>query len=195
MFLDVLGAVRERFNWTVHAYCLMTNHVHLILEPRTDGGAISRLMRRVSARQGRRVNRLERRIGTLWSGRFKSSVIDTDRYLMACLRYVELNPVRNQLVDKPQDYRWSSYAHNALAQTDEMMSAAGEYQKLGSTERECAREYKKLFRQKISAEQAQEITDATLKGWVLGDSKFAKKIEKLSGRRATQLPKGRPKKS
>ena len=120
-------------------------------------------------------------------------MLDARHYLLTCSRYIELNPVRNKLVDKPQDYRWSSYAHNALAQTDEMITAAGVYQKLGNTARECAKEYKKLFRQKISLQQAQEITDATVKGWVLGDSKFVSKIEKLSGRRASQLPKGRPK--
>lgn len=80
-----------------------------------QGDADSRLMRRLSARQGRRVNRLEERIGTLWSGRFKSSVIDTDSYLLACLRYVELNPVRAGIVDQPEDYRWSSYAQRVHA--------------------------------------------------------------------------------
>ena len=85
-YLDNLIEWKTHYDVGVYAYCLMTNHVHLILVPRNEGDSISRLMRRLSARQGRRVNRLEERIGTLWSGRFKSSVIDTDNYLLACLR-------------------------------------------------------------------------------------------------------------
>jgi putative transposase len=113
--------------------------------------------------------------------------------LLACSRYIELNPVRNGLVSKPSDYRWSSYAHNAVGKIDEMISAHKEYLQLGSDDKSRAKVYRALFKQKLSAEMVQQITDATVKGWVLGDSKFARKIEKLSGRRAIQLPKGRPK--
>ncbi len=193
-FHDCLDAAAYNYSLKVHAYVLMPDHVHVLATP-GNKDSVSRVVQSIGRNYVQYFNECYDGIGTLWEGRYRATVVDPRHYLLTCSRYIELNPVRNQLVDKPQDYRWSSYAHNALAQTDEMMSAAGEYQKLGSTERECAREYKKLFRQKISAEQAQEITDATLKGWVLGDSKFAKKIEKLSGRRATQLPKGRPKKS
>jgi putative transposase len=131
--------------------------------------------------------------GTLWEGRYRATVIDANNYLLNVSRYIELNPVRNGLVDKPLDYRWSSYAHNALAQSDEMISAAPQYLELGNSARDCAKAYRKLCRQKPSAQEVEEITNATMKGWVLGDRRFARKIEKLSGRRATQLPKGRPK--
>ncbi len=193
-FHDCLEAAAYNYSLKVHAYVLMPDHVHVLATP-GNKDSVSRVVQSIGRNYVQYFNECYDGIGTLWEGRYRATVVDPRHYLLTCSRYIELNPVRNQLVDKPQDYPWSSYAHNALAQTDEMITAAGEYQKLGSTERECAREYKKLFRQKISAEQAQEITDATLKGWVLGDSKFAKKIEKLSGRRATQLPKGRPKKS
>ena len=193
-FHDCLEAAAYNYSLKVHAYVLMPDHVHVLATP-GNKDSVSRVVQSIGRNYVQYFNECYGGIGTLWEGRYRATVVDPRHYLLTCSRYIELNPVRNQLVDKPQDYPWSSYAHNALAQTDEMITAAGEYQKLGSTERECAREYKKLFRQKISAEQAQEITDATLKGWVLGDSKFAKKIEKLSGRRATQLPKGRPKKS
>jgi putative transposase len=131
--------------------------------------------------------------GTLWESRYRATVIDAKEYLLTCSRYIELNPVRNKLVDKVQDYRWSSYAHNALGKVDEMLTEAREYKRLGDNRKERARAYRALFRQKISTELAQRITEATLKGWALGDSKFVSKIEKLSGRRASQLPKGRPK--
>jgi putative transposase len=118
-------------------------------------------------------------------------VVESKQYLLACSRYIELNPVRNGLVSKPADYRWSSYAHNALGMIDEMITAHKQYQQLGD-DKSRVKAYRAMFKQKLSAEMVQQITDATLKGWVLGDSKFARKIEKLSGRRATQLPKGRP---
>ena len=193
-FHDCLDAAAYNYNLKVHAYVLMPDHVHVLATP-GNKDSVSRVVQSIGRNYVQYFNECYDGIGTLWEGRYRATVVDPRHYLLTCSRYIELNPVRNQLVDKPQDYPWSSYAHNALAQTDEMISAAGEYQKLGNTERECAREYKKMFRQKMSVEQAQEITDATLKGWVLGDSKFAKKIEKLSGRRAAQLPKGRPKKS
>jgi len=104
---------KTRYDVAVYAYCLMTNHVHLILTPRAEGTAISTLMRRLSARQARYVNRLEGRSGTLWGGRFKCSIVDSDNYLLACMRYVDLNPVRAGICKHPADYRWSSYAQKA----------------------------------------------------------------------------------
>jgi putative transposase len=104
---------KDHYDVAVYAYCLMTNHVHLVLAPRADGAAISALMRRLSARQTRYVNRLEGRSGTLWGGRFKCSVVDTDNYLLACMRYVDLNPVRAGICEHPADYPWSSYAQKA----------------------------------------------------------------------------------
>ena len=97
------------------------------------------------------------------------------------------------MVEDPADYRWSSYAHNALGKTDEMITAHKEYLQLGGDDKSQSKAYRAMFRQTFSAELVQQITDATFKGWVLGNSSFARKIEKLSGRRATQLPKGRPK--
>ena len=112
-YLDNLAEQLALREVTLYAYCLMTNHVHLLLEPRVEGGDISKLMRVVAARQTRYVNRLERRTGTLWEGRFKSSVVDRDAWLWACCRYIELNPVRAGMASHPGDYRWSSYRQRA----------------------------------------------------------------------------------
>jgi putative transposase len=114
--------------------------------------------------------------------------------MLVCCRYIETNPVRSGLVDKPSDYRWSSYAHNAQGHKDEMITPSNAYQRLGASDRERAKAYRKLFRPKLSDQQVQDITDSARKGWVLGDAKFAAKIEQLSGRRATPLPRGRPRK-
>ena len=108
-YLETLRHWKAALNVKVYAYCLMTNHVHLVLEPAEDTDTIGKLMRRLAGRQTRRVNALEGRTGTLWSGRYKASPILTSQYLMACCRYVELNPVRAKMVSFPGEYPWSSY--------------------------------------------------------------------------------------
>lgn len=108
-YLDTLQEFRHELALRVYGYCLMTNHVHLIVDPTSDSRDLSLLMKRLAGRHTRRINRLERRTGTSWEGRFKCSPIESERYLMACLRYVDLNPVRAGMVSHPRDYVWSSY--------------------------------------------------------------------------------------
>jgi putative transposase len=191
-FHDCLDAAAYNYQLKVHAYVLMPDHVHVLATP-ANTDSIARVVQSIGRNYVQYFNECYGGNGTLWEGRYRATVIDAKNYLLNVSRYIELNPVRNRLVDKPQDYRWSSYAHNALAQNDEIISTAPQYQDLGDSARDCAKAYRKLCRQKPSAQQVEEITAATMKGWVLGDSRFARKIEKLSGRRATQLPKGRPK--
>jgi putative transposase len=106
-YLDTLGEFKEKHGVAVYAFCLMTNHVHLLLAPREPTG-IGKLMKRLAGRQTRHHNRLEGRSGTLWEGLYKSSLLQCDDYLLACCRYIELNPVRARMVAEPQDYAWSS---------------------------------------------------------------------------------------
>jgi putative transposase len=190
-FHDCLDAASYNYQLKVHAYVLMPDHVHILATPGTTD-SISRTVQSIGRNYVQYFNECHGGSGTLWEGRYRATVIDARSYMLTCCRYIELNPVRNHLVKKPGDYRWSSYAHNARRKTDEMISAAREYQRLGGDDKECARAYRSLFKQKIDDAQSQQITDATLRGWVLGDARFARKIESLSGRRATQLPKGRP---
>jgi len=107
--LENLFEWKKEFDCRVYAWCLMTNHVHLIIQPGGSTEGLSQLMKRLAGRQTRYVNRLEQRTGSLWEGRFKSSPIETDTYLLACCRYIELNPVRARMVVRPEDYLWSSY--------------------------------------------------------------------------------------
>ena len=191
-FHDCLDAAAYNYQLEVHAYVLMPDHVHILATPgNTD--SISRTTQSIGRNYVQYFNECYSGSGTLWEGRYRATVVESRQYLLACSRYIELNPVRNGLVSKPTDYRWSSYAHNALGKFDEMITAHKQYQQLGDDDKSRVKAYRALFKQKLGAEMVQQITDATLKGWVLGDSKFARKIEKLSGRRATQLPKGRPK--
>ena len=110
-YLDNLSEWKAKLECKIYAFCLMTNHVHLVVDPGNDPNSLSLLMKRVAGRQTRLVNKLESRTGSLWESRFKSSAIETDRYLLACCRYVELNPVRAGMVSSPIDYRWSSYRY------------------------------------------------------------------------------------
>jgi putative transposase len=193
-YLENLIEYKAQYNVAVYAYCLMTNHVHLILEPRSDGSAISSLMRRLSARQGRRVNRLERRIGTLWSGRFRCSVIETDRYLLACLRYVELNPVRAGMVSRPEDYRWSSYAQQAgmcdAVWIDAHPLGKGPEPMLA----ERRRAYREFVDAGVPAEEIEHIRQALRRNQLTGGARFIDEIERRTGIRVETRGRGRPQK-
>lgn len=188
---DCLDAAAYNYNLKVHAYVLMPDHVHILASP-GNLDSIPRTLQSIGRNFVQYYNECHGGAGTPWEGRYRATVIDARNYLLTCSRYIELNPVRAGMVKNPKDYAWSSYAHNAKAKTDELISAAAQYKDLGVNDKERARAYLAMFNNKLSDETVQAITDATLKGWALGDKKFARKIEKLCGRRATPLPKGRP---
>ncbi len=190
-FHDCLEAAAYNYQLKIHAYVLMPNHVHILATPcKTD--SISRTIQSIGRNYVQYFNEYSGGSGTLWEGRYRATVIDSKQYLLTCSRYIELNPVRGGLVKNPADFRWSSYAHNAMGKVEPMISAHQEYLKLGNNEKQRAKAYRALFRQPLSSQMVETITETALMGWVLGDSRFARKIEKLSGRRAFQLPKGRP---
>lgn len=185
---------KSHYDVGVYAYCLMTNHVHLILVPYSDGNDISNLMHRLAMRQGLRANRLEQREGTLWSGRFKSSVIDTNRYLLSCLRYVELNPVHARIVRRPEDYRWSSYAQRLGLKDENWLDPDPVTSALGSTTTETRRVYADFVGNGISAAERKFLGDAVSRNRLTGDSAFVDEIERRTGLRVEARTRGRPKK-
>jgi len=191
-FHDCLDAAAYNYGLKVHAYVLMPDHIHILATPGASD-SVSRTVQSIGRNYVQYYNECYTGSGSIWEGRYRATVIDEKQYLLTCSRYIELNPLRGGLVKNPRDYRWSSYAHNAQGKADEMITAHREYQRLGENDKQRASAYRALFKQKISAETEELITESTLKGWALGDARFARKIEKLSGRRATQLPKGRPK--
>lgn len=191
-FQDCLDAAAYNYQLKLHAYVLMPDHVHVLATP-SSTDSVARTIQSIGRNYVQYFNECYGGSGTLWEGRYRATVIDGKNYMLTCSRYIELNPVRSGLVERVQDYRWSSYAHNALGKSNEMLDAAPEYKRLGDDPKQRAREYRKLFRQKLDPQLVQQITEATLKGWALGDRRFVQKIEKLSGRRAAPLPKGRPK--
>jgi len=191
-FRDCLNAAAYNYGLKVHAYVLMPDHVHILATPGASD-SVSRTVQSVGRNYVQYYNECYTGSGSIWEGRYRATVLNEKQYLLTCSRYIELNPVRGGLVKHPRDYRWSSYTHNAQGKADEMISAHREYQRLGDNDKERVNAYRTLFKQMISTETEELITESTLKGWALGDARFARKIEKLSGRRATQLPKGRPK--
>lgn len=171
----------------VHAYVLMPNHVHLLATPPT-GDALSRVMQSLGRRYVRWFNDKYGRSGTLWEGRFRSTVIDADRYLLACSRYIELNPVRAGIVDSPELYRWSSYAHHAGVLVDPLVTDHPLVWALGNTPFERQLAYRRLFDLELTPELLLSLRSATNRGRPLGA--FATGSQAASHPR----PRGRPRK-
>ena len=194
-YLANLAEFKVQYDVAVYAWCLMTNHVHLVLCPRKQGGAISALMRRVSARQARYVNRLERRSGTLWEGRFKCSVVDTDAYLLACMRYVDLNPVRARLCRHPGEYRWSSYAHKAgQSRDDDWLDPDPVTLAMGEDEASRQRAYARFVSADIDVDEQALIRTAVRRNQLTGRGRFVDEIERRTGLRVETRGPGRPRK-
>lgn len=143
LFRELLLEMAPSIGCAVHGYVLMPNHVHLLLTP-SDGAAPARLMQRVGLRYVRYVNRTYVRTGTLWEGRYRSAVVDSERYLLACMRYIDLNPVRAGLANDPSLARWSSYRHNAMGEADPLVTPHATYLALGRSVRERGQAYAAL---------------------------------------------------
>lgn len=120
-YLDTLAEQAVKYDCAIHAYVLMTNHVHLLLTPQQEDSA-ALLMKHLGQRYVQYINRTYRRSGTLWEGRFKSCLAQEERYVLTCYRYIELNPVRANMVARPEDYRWSSYHTNGIGQPDPLIT-------------------------------------------------------------------------
>jgi putative transposase len=175
----------------VHAYVLMGNHMHLLLTPRREG-ALSLMMQAVGRSYVRTFNQVHGRSGTLWEGRYRSSLIQTESYLLTCMAYIDLNPVRAGMVETPEDYPWSSHSHYTGRQHQRLLTPPALYWELGNTPfaREAA--YRDLVRAGIAEPQQRALTDATLSGWALGDPGFLAALETQTPRRTQPGKAGRP---
>jgi putative transposase len=192
-YLNWLKEFSKKYKVEVHAWVLMTNHVHLLCTPKEEK-AISRMMQSIGRMYVRYYNYTYQRSGTLWEGRFKSSLVQSERYLLELYRYIELNPVRAGMVDDPGDYSWSSYACNAFGIKTELQTPHSEYLSLARTEKKRLENYRALFKAQVSAELLKEIRESVNKGLALGGERFKTQIETLTDRRVTPRKAGRPKK-
>jgi putative transposase len=192
-YLDWLGVAAQEHGVALHAYVLMTNHVHLLVTP-GDARALSGMMQSLGRRYVRHVNFRYRRTGTLWEGRYRAAPIEADAHLLVCMRYIELNPVRARMVRKPGNYPWSSYLTNAEGEANALLEFHPLYHALGATAARRARSYRGLFREALGAEFLTELRAATNGGWALGSAKWKAKVERVAKRRAAPRPRGRPRK-
>lgn len=192
VYLALLKELSALFPCDLHAYVLMTNHVHLLATPRQRDN-VSLLMKHLGQRYVQYFNRTHDRTGSLWEGRFKSSIVESDSYLLTCQRYIELNPVRAGMVEKPAQHPWSSFRANALGDPSALLTPHPAYQALGKSTEARARNYLSLFDDSLSAESLKLIRDAINGGFALGGKGFVATLEHLMDRRVSRRPAGRPK--
>ncbi len=190
-YLHWLQEAAAKWHCVIHAYVLMTNHVHVLLTP-TDPQGPAKLMQSVGRRYVQYMNRHYRRSGTLWEGRFKSSAVQAEQYLLTCQRYIELNPVRAGMVSDPRQYRWSSYRCNGLGQGDGLITAHPVYQALGLDGESRRAAYRALFRSEMDDAALDDIRLALSQSQPLGSSRFAVEVCAAAGVRRTQARRGRP---
>lgn len=190
-FLKLLGEAAKTFKVAIHAYVLMPNHLHLLATP-VDETGLARMMQWVGRHYVPYFNKKYQRFGTLWQGRYRATVIDSEQYFMLCSRYIDLNPVRVHLCNRPEEFSWSSYRHHAGIASDQLLTDHALYWALGNTPFGREASYRALVDQAISASEATELSNATLKGWALGSDKFKERIEKQAKRRVSRKKRGRP---
>ncbi len=190
-YLETLRELSGKFGCSIHAYVLMTNHVHLLVTPeRQDSAAL--LMKHLGQRYVQYINRSYRRSGTLWEGRFRSCLAQDEQYVLACYRYIELNPVRADMVCHPGDYPWSSYRANGSGWVEPLLTSHEQYQRLGPTAEARQAAYRGLFRAHLDQDLVQDIRDATNGNYVLGSARFKEEIARTLSRRVTRASAGRP---
>ncbi len=190
-YLDTLKEQAEKYECQIHAYCLMTNHVHLLLTPKYEESA-SLLMKHLGQRYVQYINRTYKRSGTLWEGRFRSCLTQSEEYVLACYRYIELNPVRAQMVEHPAEYLWSSYQMNGQGNDNDLIKPHNEYNHLGDTDASRRKYYRSLFDAHLEPSLIDEIRSSTNGNYVLGNDRFKEEIESMIKRRVSPGKPGRP---
>ena len=194
LYLKQLATQAHKFGCLVHAYCLMTNHVHLLITPPEKDSA-SLLMKNLGQRYVQFINKTYQRSGTLWEGRFKSCLAQEEQYLLACYRYIELNPVRANMVSHPRDYPWSSYGCNGEGKPNILITPHSQYLGMSADSEERLNNYQGLIEEKIDEQELRAIRGATNGNYVLGSSRFQKEIEVALSRRTQPGKPGRPRHS
>ncbi|MES2415391.1 MAG: transposase [Pseudomonadota bacterium] len=189
--LGLLYDSSRKFDVAVHSYVLMDNHFHLLMTPRTDTG-LPQMMQAVGRSYVRYFNDLYQRSGTLWEGRYRSTLIQTDRYMLACMAYIDLNAVRAGLVAEPADFAWSSYGHYTGRHVDRLVTPHSLFWTLGNTPfaREVA--YAEMVHAGLTSQQQEALTTSALSGWALGEAGFVADLQKRTTRRVQRMQAGRP---
>ena len=190
-YLQILKEAMQANNCVLHAYVLMTNHVHLLVTPFSEHG-LSHMMQDLGRKYVRYINYNYKRSGTLWEGRFKASLVDSEAYLLTCMRYIELNPLRAKMVNHPSEYLWSSYADNANGNSSELITPHPVYLALGNDDKGRQQAYQELFLNQLEYTALHKIRDALNQELVLGRGDFKDKIEQMTKRQTRRGKDGRP---
>jgi putative transposase len=191
LYLQVLSEQATKYGCKIHAYVLMTNHVHLLLTPEKATGP-SLMMKNLGQRYVQYINKTYRRTGTLWEGRFKSCLAQEEDYVLVCYRYIEMNPVRAGMVESPGEYPWSSYGCNGLGKSNSILSPHAVYLNMGSDSETRQNRYRGLFESHLPRNTEDRVRNATNGNYVLGNEHFRREIERMLDRRVTPGKPGRP---
>ena len=191
IYLDLLRQAARHAGCQVHAYVLMTNHVHLLVTPATAEGPAT-MMKALGERYVRYVNRRYERTGSLWEGRYRSCLVQEDSYLLACQRYIELNPVRAGMVSHPNQYPWSSYRHNAHGETSNVITPHAIYSDLAARPSMRESAYRHLFTAEIPTRVLNKVRRATNGNYAVGSKAFTDQLAELLGRAVVPRLGGRP---
>ena len=191
LLLSLIDEHARKQQVAIHAYVLMSNHFHLLATPETAEG-IPQMMQAVGRRYVRTYNLRHARTGTLWEGRYKSTLIQAERYLLACMVYTDLNPVRAGMVAEPANYPWSSYQHYSGRKVDKLITPHPLYWELGNTPFAREQAYTELVRTGISDQQKRALTDSALRGWALGEPDYVADLQRRTERRVVPAKAGRP---
>jgi putative transposase len=190
-FLKCLAEASRRRGCSIHAYVLMSNHVHLLATP-MEPGAVAAMMQDLGRRYVRTINTVHGRTGSLWEGRYKSSLVDSESYYLTCHRYIELNPVRADMAQSADSYPWSSHRYYAFGRPDPVISPHSTFASLGSSDAERRESFRSLFHQAIDPATLKCIRDAANSCSALGSEAFLERAESLLGRRVRIPTRGRP---
>ena len=193
-YLSYLKEAAIQNSVAIHAYVLMTNHVHILATP-SDAQGLGKMLQTLGRRYVQFFNHKYGRTGTLWEGRYKSTLVQTEHYLLMVYRYIELNPVRAGMVEHASEYPWSSYRYNAVGLSIDLITPHREYLKLGKESEIRQKAYRLLFRGRMAEKDLAEIRDCTNKSWVLGDERFRLKIEASTGIQTQRVGRGGDRKS
>ena len=191
-YLANLTQYQSEWGVQVHAYCLMTNHIHLLLSG-DHAYSVPRFMKAVNQRYVQYINGAYRRSGTLWEGRYKSSLIESERYFLTCMRYIELNPVRARMVANAGDYCWSSYRANAAGKRDAALQLHPLYLAINEDPEKRLRLYADFVDKAVTSDELETLRDSLQTGRPTGSDAFAEQVEQMSGRRVIKRLAGRPK--
>lgn len=190
-YLNWLKTGAERYRVAIHAYVLMTNHIHILATP-SDTESVMRMMQYVGRHYVPYINFTYGTSGSIWEGRYKASLVQDETYLLTCMRYIELNPVRADMVRSPARYPWSSYRANAQGKENTLITPHAEYLALGTSSDERCRVYKDLFKGHVDADDLRDIRTSLQTGTPLGNSFFKAKIEAKLGLKVGHSKRGRP---